>query len=234
MSDERDTMPNPFWVGLDLGQARDWTALAISEQVGTHPNRYQTRYLERWQPHRYSDVVAKLAGIIAKLRTPVHAWDGWHYQAERSPVTLVVDRTGVGRPIGDAFLDAQLDCHLELVTITGGDSVTRDGNTVRVPKRDLAGGVAVLLQTERLKIAEELTFAEILRAELKNFRVRISAAGHDSYGAGDDWRESAHDDLVLAQALALWAAEQHNGGEFQDLPTETVAALSAWFDGGPM
>jgi hypothetical protein len=42
--------------------------------------------------------------------------------------------------------------------------------------------------------------------ELLTFRVRIdSATGRDSYAA---WRESAHDDLVLALAVAVWWAER--------------------------
>jgi hypothetical protein len=48
---------------------------------------------------------------------------------------------------------------------------------------------------------------EALTSELKNFRVKISATGHDTYGASADslsWREAPHDDLVLALACALW------------------------------
>ena len=52
--------------------------------------------------------------------------------------------------------------------------------------------------------------APVLKAELENFRVKISLAGHDTYaaGAGDEWRQGAHDDLVLAVALACWYGEQ--------------------------
>jgi hypothetical protein len=31
-----------------------------------------------------------------------------------------------------------------------------------------------------------------------NFRVKFSLTGRDSYGAGVEWHESTHDDLVLA------------------------------------
>ena len=44
----------------------------------------------------------------------------------------------------------------------------------RVPKRDLVGGLQVLLQSGRLKIASSLEHAETLRAELLNFRVKIN------------------------------------------------------------
>jgi hypothetical protein len=93
----------------------------------------------------------------------------------------------------------------DAVTITGGDTQSKAGyGNYRVPKRDLVGGLQVLLQSGRLKIASSLEHAETLRAELLNFRVKINlATGHDSYEA---WREGDHDDLVLAAALAVWAA----------------------------
>ncbi len=40
--------------------------------------------------------------------------------------------------------------------------------------------------------------------ELGTFTVRITEAGNESSEA---WREKDHDDLVLAVALACWAAE---------------------------
>src|SRR4051794_17057313 len=47
-------------------------------------------------------------------------------------------------------------------------------------------------------------------AELRNFKLTIDPrTAHDSYAS---WRESDHDDLVLATALALWAGENAVGG----------------------
>ena len=45
--------------------------------------------------------------------------------------------------------------------------------------------------------------AEVLKAEMRNFRSRISPALH----ASDSHREGEHDDLLLALACAVWAAE---------------------------
>lgn len=70
----------------------------------------------------------------------------------------------------------------------------------------LVSTIQVLLQTKRLKIAPALPEAQTLVEEMTNFQVRISQAGHDSYGAW--WREGSHDDLLLAVALACWAAEK--------------------------
>jgi len=69
----------------------------------------------------------------------------------------------------------------------------------------LASTLAVLLQAARLNVAPALPDAVLLRQELLNFRVKISAAAHDTYGA---WREGQHDDLVLATALACWWSER--------------------------
>jgi hypothetical protein len=49
----------------------------------------------------------------------------------------------------------------------------------------------------------------VLERELQHFKVKINTqTGHDSYEA---WRESDHDDLVLAIALSLWFAERRTG-----------------------
>ena len=75
----------------------------------------------------------------------------------------------------------------------------------RVPKRDLCGVVAVLLETSRLVFAKAQPHLAVLLAELRNFRVKIDpATSHDSYAA---WREKDHDDVVLAVALAAWWIE---------------------------
>ncbi len=79
----------------------------------------------------------------------------------------------------------------------------------RVPKRDVASTIAVLLQTGRLRIARGLKESETLLRELLNFRVKISLSGHDTYEA---WREAEHDDLVLAVGLAAWLFEKGRDG----------------------
>jgi hypothetical protein len=77
----------------------------------------------------------------------------------------------------------------------------------------------VLLQTKRLKIPTHLPEAQTLLKKMTNFQVRISQAGHDSYGA---WREGTHDDLLLAVALACWAAEKKVLPQDLQWPRETT------------
>lgn len=117
---------------------------------------------------------------------------------------LVIDKTGVGTAVADMFDAAGM--RPWAVTITGGDAVIREGRHIKVPKRELVGNLVMLSQSERLKIAAGLADGPVLVNELVNFKVKVNlATGHDSYEA---WRESVHDDLVLAVALACWHGEE--------------------------
>jgi len=191
-----------FYAGLDLGQAQDWTALAIVQRHGPAGGAvYHVRHLERpalGTP--YPVVVETVAARITALRAVVPP----------PTVVLAIDKTGVGAPVLDLIRRAALGVPLLAITITGGTAVVRDGEEVHVPKRDLVSTLSVLLQSGRLKVAEGLPLAHVLTTELLNFRVKISLSGHDSYGAGTDaaWREAGtNDDLCLAVGMACWAAE---------------------------
>jgi hypothetical protein len=210
--------PPRYVLGLDLGQAQDYTALVVAQPSDANPPTIDVGHVERLPlGTRYPAVVEHVGAVVNALRRPTHGHD-WVGRArkERRPVspdvTLVCDYTGVGRPVFDMLVDAGLDCDLVGVTITAGQTVQRIeelGRTVgmHVPKRVLASAVQVVLHEGRLRIAHGLPQAGILTGELANFRAKIGASGHDSYGAGDDWREGNHDDLVLALALASWWAE---------------------------
>jgi hypothetical protein len=188
-----------FCIGLDLGQSRDYTAIAVAEKVeprdaGGRDFELHIRHLERFRDVPYLDVVLRVRRLM----------DAPELRAHGTAPALAVDATGVGAPVVDLLRSSGLT--FDAVTITGGDTQSRDptSDLYRVPKRDLIGGMQVLLQSGRLKIARTLAHAGTLRAELLNFRVKINVAtAHDSYEA---WREGDHDDLVLATALACWEA----------------------------
>ena len=92
--------------------------------------------------------------------------------------SLITDATGVGAPVVDLFVGAGLDP--VGVFIHGGDRVTHEGRSWRVPKRDLVCCLQVLLQSGQIKIASKLELGPVLSA----------------------CREQDHDDLVLSVALA--------------------------------
>jgi hypothetical protein len=181
-----------FILGLDLGQAQDFTAVAAAEVIPSEPPAYHLRHLERLRLGTpYPVVVAHVKTLLT--REPL-----------RGCTDLVVDATGVGPPVVDLLRDAGLSP--VAVTIHGGDTVSEEkgGDRWRVPKRDLVATLQVLLQTGRLKVAEALPDAATLVRELLAYQVKLSDRGHDSYNA----REGAHDDLVLAVALAVWWGER--------------------------
>ena len=203
-----------YFVGLDLGQARDYTALAVLERRPIDDGRmtideshldtnnrhssinnrqsYHCRHLERLPLGTlYPQVVERVQVLLS---TPPLC-DG---------CTLCVDATGVGKPVVDMLIQAGLP--VCAVTITGGDTVSHAGagDHWRVPKRELVSTLQVLLQSERLKFAQSLPLAHTLVQELLTFQVKLTMPANEIFGT---WREGAHDDLVLALALAAWKAE---------------------------
>ena len=161
---------------------------------------YSICLLERFpKGTKYPRIVEQVGQRMQALGTPAQT------SVQAGP-TLVVDHTGVGVAVVDLFEDAGLEPWA--ITITGGDTVTWGGRHIRVPKRELVTSTHVAMQTGRLLFAQDLADLPTLVEELGNFSYKISASGHDSYGAAAEWREGSHDDLVLAVALAVWYAEK--------------------------
>lgn len=198
-----------YFLGLDLGQASDYTAICVVEQPRAplilRPQQdrqpkpiYDLRHLERLPLGTpYPEVARHVKRLI---ESPALA----------GRVTVIADATGVGVAVMDV-LRAEKVTPLVPVTITGGDQTSSEGGAWRVPKRDLAMSLLVLFQNGRLRVAEALPQAEVFKSELLSFRVKLTQNAHDTYGA---WREGEHDDLVLAVALACWWAER--GGRIPD------------------
>ena len=151
------------------------------------------RHLERFELGTpYPEMVARIGAMRAAPPLSV----------DRS--YLVVDETGVGRPVVDMFEQAgQAPIP---VTITAGFAPKYDpaDGSYTVPKRDLVSTMAVLLEQRRLLIPPSLPLAELLTRELQEFKRKVTPVGSDTYAAG---REGQHDDLVLAVALAAWWRE---------------------------
>jgi hypothetical protein len=113
---------------------------------------------------------------------------------------LVIDLTGVGRPVFDMFRFSGITP--VGVLITSGAAETGGGPIHGVPKLDLVSRLQALLHEGRLKIHKDLAEADTLVRELQDFRCEFTAAGHLTFNA----RLGKHDDLVLALAIAVWRA----------------------------
>ena len=197
-----------FFVGLDLGQKRDYSALAVVERVearlawmGPAPP-LGVRYLERMELGTpYPEVVARVSEILQdpKMLGQSH---------------LVVDATGVGAPVMDLLRAARLRANITAVIITGGDRAHYSGNQWYVPKRELLTGLEALLECGELRIAGKLREAARLVKEFESMQVEARVNGRWKMAA-----EAEHDDLVLALSLACWRAKRPmNGFGTQRLP----------------
>lgn len=186
MSDESEESP-VFYVGVDLGQERDYTAIVIVEAKG---ERLNVVHIQRLPLHTSYPAVAQ---AVARI-----------YEKVPGEKQLVVDNTGIGRAVYDLLTDAGLNP--VAVTFTSGNEASHEGRKWNVPQKDIVYAAKVALQQERLKIAATLPEARTLTSELQNFEVKINAKGHDSYGA-PPWRQGSHDDLVFALGIAVWGSK---------------------------
>ena len=95
------------------------------------------------------------------------------------------------------------------IVIHGGESSHRSDGAYHVPKKDLVAALEVPFDRDRLKIAEGLELWSVLKEELQTFRMKQNPkSSHVSF---EHWRESEHDDLVLAVAMASWDATSRRG-----------------------
>jgi hypothetical protein len=212
-----------YFVGLDLGQTSDFTALAILERTQTDvpsdsdgqtfcvrqswsgfvtvpvreaiPKRVRTFAVRHLERFQLGTSYPAICDRMRQLFA----------QPPLAGATLVVDQTGVGRAVVDMIRKVGLKAMIRPITITAGHDVVADGAGWHVPKKELVSVLQVLLQSRHLQVARQLPMAAVLVKELESFRVKITASAHETFEA---WRERDHDDLVLAVALAAWVGQQ--------------------------
>jgi hypothetical protein len=190
-----------FVAGLDLGQLTDFTVLSAVERMeqAKAPPRYVLRGMERYplgQP--YTVTAGRVAERLNAL--PLQG------------CTLVIDAGGPGRPVFDIFAREEMCARLVPVTITGGRTVNASHTGITVPKGHLVSTLVALFQEGRLTFARVEGLGTLI-AELKAFRVKQTASGHERFEALTD---RDHDDTVVSLALACWWAEK--GGQFEPPP----------------
>lgn len=185
-----DPNRNRFYLGLDLGQRRDPSAVAVVEWV---EERLLLRHVER------VPLGTPYPKVVARMRRMVE------HAELRGQCALAVDATGVGAPVVEMLRAAGLSCEICAVTITGGERENQTASGWNVPKQDLIAGVQVLLDKNQLRIAKGLRYAGALVKELLDMRAVARAAGSLRLGAEGDGK---HDDLVIALALGCWKAKQ--------------------------
>ena len=213
----------PITIGVDIGQKRDPTAIAVAEAVWqATPNgqgleeRYTIRRTERLPlGTSYPHVAERIAGVVANIfkrathpQGPQVEYDpvnGVYQAVTVAPpgIVLYVDATGVGQPVVDLL--ARAGVQPIAVYFTHGDRRTvREDGSIALGKGWLVSRLQSLLQTDRL-LLPRTGEAAALTEELLNYEIKVSEDANEQYGA---FRVGTHDDLVTAIGLATQGAPE--------------------------
>ena len=195
-------------VGFDLGQANDFTALAVltrpkvTARTPWHLRRpfYTLGHLQRFPMGTpYREIFASLREILCK--PPLHR------------TIVAVDITGVGQAVVNMLRETLpgVECLLCPATITAGQAAGDvPGVGFCIPKKELVSVLQVFLQNRRLRIPRGISEANLLLQELENFKMKVKLPKADQ--SLEDWRDGPHDDLVLAVGLAGYFGEMELAG----------------------
>jgi len=198
----------PITIGVDLGQQRDRTAIAVAELEDRQGDEYHIiRRLERL-PLRtpYHEVAARLTIIVegVRLRAMQDEMDRlvlprWERGPEQEIMpTVYVDATGLGKPVIDALAVAGVP--LVSVYFTYGDKrLTQGEESVSLGKAWLVSRLQVLLQAGRVLLPKTAE-ADALATDLRNYEITMTPDANERDGA---FSVGAHDDLVTALGLAV-------------------------------
>jgi len=203
-----------FAVGVELGGSPQVTAISVVELVpspSSHTNppsdppTLHLRHLERFLPGTLHTEIARWfldrldseMDLQSKEKTPFGELD------VDVTVRLVIDQTDAGSGLVDMILEI-VKKPARRVIISGLHTQRYSAGITFVPKQELISIVQALLETGRLKFAEDLPSIELLVDALINYQDRKT----NPMLAADTLREYPSDDLVLAVALACWELKQ--------------------------
>src|SRR5919107_1149414 len=188
-------------VGVDIGQRRDPTAIAVVEQEHRgSETHHMVRHLQRLPlGSPYPAVAERVAAVVG----------GVHAATSGEAPTLYVDATGVGTPIVDVLRAASVGdlTQLKAVFFNHGDRRKVERGEVKLGKAWLVSRLQTLLQSGLLHLPRNAE-AEALGKELLDYEIRVTEDANDRYGA---FRVGSHDDLVTALGLAT--QEDRGAGE---------------------
>jgi hypothetical protein len=216
-------------IGVDLGQAQDFSAVAVVEVGERATDRTYRQNGRVWNVPEatykvqrllrldlgtsYIQVAARIAEIVAGLWT-------WEYDLRKRgamtpyepglPWDIWADATGVGRPVMEMLTNTLQSspktdrARLHPVVFTHGDRLTRgayEGTGDVLGKAFLVSRLQVLAQSDPplLRLPPRDKEAAAMMQELKDYRIKVDEDANDRYGA---FTTGAHDDLVTALGLA--------------------------------
>jgi hypothetical protein len=186
-----------FYVGLDLGQRRDYTALTVIEKL------FKPFWGEEWlyAGRNEKGTTRLMVRAIERIRlaTPYPEIVEWVKAIVTHPellkrCTLTVDATGVGAPVVDLLRRANMGCNLMPITIVGSSGGNAHYNPITgsIPRSQLLTNLQLMIQQDQLEVAESCAQSNACKQELRHLKLDGTLHGH-------------HDDISIALALAAWS-----------------------------
>ena len=155
-------------------------------------NYFNVTWIKRFPAgHPIPAVVARVAQLMSDERLAKNCH-------------LLLDITSTGAAPLRVFESSGL--YPESIDLTNAGSEEHTGAVRRVPLRDVIGAAQVVLQTRRIKVAEDLKLAATLLGDLQNFDPKAVTRDFDLRGGRNS-------DLVLALAVGLWWADDLTWGD---------------------
>ena len=137
----------------------------------------------------YLQIVKSLRQTVTKLQSAA----GWG--APKVRVHVIIDAAGPGQVAVELIRAQKLDITFTPALLTAGaDSGYSQSGKLTIPRRELITNLRYLLVVELLRVHPALVHKKALEAEIAAVRF--------------DGRQSAHDDLVIATALAAYQARR--------------------------
>ena len=188
-----------YWVGADLGQANDYSAVCVIKDqalpvsdgnrivVGTRERTVV--YADKFKGVSYVDVIDHL--IKVRNASPFGG------KSE-----LVIDGTSIGRVVSDMLWEQGVDHNA--VQMTGGQEWRRSGRYVNASKTLMIDNLAVLFAAGELKFAHDLHLRSEIAEDLASFSTQTTAAGNQIITQSRN--ASGHGDLGISLIVAGFAS----------------------------
>jgi len=208
-----------FSVGVDIassGASNAYRAALVLERTDRYGTRVELAIAARGL--RPTDLTEKVVALLRQVDSSVES-------PRRTWITVAIDRTGdagTAEMLESAIRDEKWRCVIKIrrVWIAAGDNETppaKDDSTDRFHTKWTAGRDLLLHGlAKRLRLGEvdpsnaSGDAASILREELSGIGIQQTASGKQRL----DHAKGKHDDVVMALALADWAARSRRQGGY--------------------
>lgn len=218
-------MSKLYFIGVDVGQVQDYTAIAVVEALPVKGEdlRLRCHYLQTMPLGlQFRDIARRLSEIEAKLKARGEA-----------AVTILVDATGPGQPVPE-LIRGLVKCDVISCRFTSGAEPAYEGSYWKLPKPAVVTRLKIFLQEKRLELpgkTKDQTQARVINEmllELQNFQYNQPEEG--ARAETFEAKVGSHDDMVTALGLAVWGAKRADPGAGGS--AEAVGRTWA-FSGGP-